>query len=94
MDPQSVVDISREGLQAVLVLSAPVMIVAAVIGIVVGLMQAVTQIHDPTVLFVARLVAVMVVLGLCTPWLVEHYTQYSRETWQQIPQTVFAREHL
>ncbi len=94
MDPQSVVDISREALQAVLLLSAPVLIVAAIVGIVIGLLQAVTQIHDPTVLFVARLVTVMVVLGVCMPWLVEHYTQYSRDTWQQIPQTVFARGHL
>jgi flagellar biosynthetic protein FliQ len=92
MDPQVVVDIGRETVQTVLLLGAPVLVVAAVVGIVVGLLQAVTQIHDPTVLFVARLLAVVVVLGFCLPWLVEHYTQYSREAWQQIPETIFSRD--
>ena len=91
MDPQTVIDIGRQGVFTILLLGAPVLVVAAVVGIVVGLFQAVTQIHDQTILFVARIIAVGVVLAFSLPWLVEHYTQYSRETWEQIPRSITAR---
>ncbi len=88
MDPQTVIDIGRHAVQTVLVLGAPVLVVAALVGVLVGLLQAVTQINDQTVLFVARMIAVVIVLSICLPWLVEHYTGYSRELFQQIPQNV------
>lgn len=88
MDPQIAVDIGRHAVHTVLVLAAPVLVVAALVGVLTGLLQAVTQINDQTILFVARMIAVVVVLSVCMPWLVEHYTSYSREIFQQIPHII------
>ena len=85
MDPQIAIDIGRQSLFTALVLVAPVLVVAALVGVLVGFVQAITQINDQTILFVARIVAVVIVLGVCLPWLVEHYTGFSRELFQQIP---------
>lgn len=90
MDPQIAIDTGRQAVHTVLLLGAPVLIVAAAVGIVIGILQAVTQIHDPAILFVSRLVAVVVVLSICLPWLVEQYTGYSREVIRQIPENVVA----
>ncbi len=89
MDPQFAIDIARQSVHTVLLLSAPVLGVALLVGLIVGLLQAMTQIHDQTVLFVARLVAAVIVISICLPWFMEHYTGFSRELIQQIPETVF-----
>ena len=91
MDPQSLVEISREAAQAVLVLSAPVLIVALVVGLVIGALQAMTQIQDQTTLFVAKLLATVVVISLCMPWLLQQITEYSRNVIEEIPQTISER---
>lgn len=89
MDPQVAIDVARQSVHLILLLGAPVLIVAAAVGVVVGVMQAMTQIHDQTVMFVAKLVAAAVVIGICMPWFVEHYVGFSRDLIQQIPNTVF-----
>lgn len=88
MDPQTTIDIGRQAVQAVLVFSAPVLIVAAVVGIIVGVLQALTQVQDQTILFVAKLIATVAVITLCIPWFLEHMTDYSRDLIQQIPATI------
>lgn len=87
MDANTAIDVGREAVGAVLVLSAPVLIVAAVTGIVIGLIQAVTQIHDASILFAIRAVIVGMVLAISLPWLIEHYTSYARDVWLAIPET-------
>ncbi|MGI9517753.1 MAG: flagellar biosynthetic protein FliQ [Pirellulaceae bacterium] len=89
MDPQIAIDIARQSVHAVLWLSAPVLAVALLVGLIVGIMQAMTQVHDQTVLFVAKLVATVIVISICLPWFIEHYTGFSRDLIEQIPETVF-----
>ena len=89
MDPQIAIDVARQSVHMVLLLAAPVLIVGVAVGLVVGVLQAMTQIHDQTVMFVAKLVAAVVVISICMPWFVEHYTGFSRDLIQQIPETVF-----
>jgi flagellar biosynthetic protein FliQ len=89
MDPQVAIEVARQSVHLVLLLAAPVLIVGVVVGIVVGVLQAMTQIHDQTVLFVAKLVAAVVVISICMPWFAEHYTGFSRDLIQQIPNTIF-----
>jgi flagellar biosynthetic protein FliQ len=94
MDPQTVIDLGRQAVLTVVVLGAPVLFVAALVGIVVGFLQAITQIHDPAILFVARLIAVLAVLAIGLPWLAEHCAGYSREVFEHIPVTLSADESL
>lgn len=87
MDANIAIDVGREAVGVVLTLSAPVLIVAAVTGIVIGLIQAVTQIHDASILFAVRAAVVAAVLAITLPWLIEHYTNYARDVWLAIPAT-------
>jgi flagellar biosynthetic protein FliQ len=60
--PELVLRVVREGLLLVLLLSAPPLLASALVGFVVGVVQAATQIHDQTVAFVPKLVVVVLVL--------------------------------
>ncbi len=89
MDPQIAIEVARQSVHLMMLLAAPILLVGLAVGIVVGVLQAMTQIHDQTVMFVTKLVAAVVVISICMPWFVEHYTGFSRDLIQQIPNTVF-----
>ncbi len=61
----------QEGLSAILVVGAPLMLVLAVVGLVVGIFQAATQINDPALGFLPRLVALGVTVWLLGPWMTQ-----------------------
>jgi flagellar biosynthetic protein FliQ len=55
------------------------------VGLVIGLIQALTQIQEQTVAFVPKLVAMAIALGLSLPWLLTRLVEYSRELILNIP---------
>ena len=71
-----------------LVLGMPVLLAGLAVAVLVGLLQALTQIQDQTISFISKLVAMVVALGLCLPWLVERMVQYSQTLITNIPQTI------
>jgi flagellar biosynthetic protein FliQ len=77
MDAQFAIDLSREALTTALILGAPLLLVALAVALVVGLLQALTQIQDQTLAFVPKIVAVLVAAGFCLPWLVQRMVEYS-----------------
>ena len=58
------------------------------IGLLVGLIQALTQIQEQTVAFVPKLIAMVVALGLSLPWVLTRLVEYSRELISNIPGTL------
>ncbi|HVU88782.1 MAG TPA: flagellar biosynthesis protein FliQ [Pirellulales bacterium] len=85
MDPQSAVDLVREAIMMALVVSAPVLIVGMGVGLVVGLLQAVTQIQEQTLSFVPKVVAALAVLTVTMPWVVSRMVEYFRDLVENIP---------
>jgi flagellar biosynthetic protein FliQ len=75
----------REGLVLVLLLSGPALIASMVVGFVVGLMQAATQIQDQTLAFVPKLVIVMLVLAAMGPVLGASLVRFSQALFLAIP---------
>lgn len=71
-----------------LLISAPALIAATVMGLVIGLIQALTQVQDQTVSFVPKLVAMLIVVSLTLPWLITRMTDYSQNLLINIPQTL------
>ena len=69
MPPGVLVDAARDALLLALALSLPVVTVAALVGLVVAAFQAATQIQDPTVSHLPRLLAVVAALVLLAPWM-------------------------
>ena len=77
-----------QALWLVLLLSAPPVIVAALVGLLVALVQAATQIQEQTVAFVPKLLAMIVVLGLSLPWVLSRLIEYSEHLISNIPNTL------
>jgi flagellar biosynthetic protein FliQ len=69
MNGNEVLDIVRDALYVLLVISAPVMIVSMVVGLVIALFQALTQIQEATLTFVPKIVAIFITLMIALPFM-------------------------
>ncbi len=78
-DVESIIDVAKHLLWTCLVLSLPTLLTALVVGVVISLMQTVTSIQEMTLTFVPKLGAVVLVVALCMPWLIEFMTAYYEE---------------
>lgn len=88
MDPQDAIDLGREAVMITLLLCSPVLAAGMIVGLVIGLLQAVTQIQEQTVAFVPKLIAMIVVLSLTLPWLINQMVEYSQDLINRIPETL------
>ncbi|MGE4400890.1 MAG: flagellar biosynthesis protein FliQ [Desulfobulbus sp.] len=71
MSPQTVIDIGRQAVQTVLMTSAPMLLAALVIGLIISIFQAATQINEQTMTFIPKIVGVFVTLLIFGPWIME-----------------------
>jgi len=78
LDAASAVDLCRATLMAAVVIAAPMLLVGMAAGLLVGLMQALTQIQDQTVAFVPKILAMVAVMIACLPWLVTRIVEFTR----------------
>jgi len=88
MDSQQVFDIGQQGLMMLLMISAPVLLTVLVVGLVVSIFQAATQINEATLSFVPKVVAAVAVLAVAGPWMLTMLVDYLRQTLQSIPSVV------
>lgn len=88
MDAQLVFDLGHRGLMMLLLISAPVLITSLVVGLVVSVFQAATQINEATLTFVPKVVAAVAVLAVAGPWMLTMLVDYLRQTLQTIPSMV------
>jgi flagellar biosynthetic protein FliQ len=80
------VSIMRGGIFEILILSAPVLLVALVVGLVISIFQATTSIQEQTLTFVPKIAAIMLVLALLGSWMFGSLAQYTRDLFNMIPQ--------
>lgn len=78
MTPETVVEIGQQALLVTVLLAAPLLIAALVTGLAVGLFQAATQINEQTLSFIPKLVAMVVVLAVSAPWLLDTIVTFTR----------------
>jgi len=88
MNAQMVLTMGQEALWMMLMVSAPVLGVMLVVGLLVSLFQAVTQINEATLAFVPKLIAAMAVFALAGPWMLTTLVEYIRRTIEAIPSVV------
>jgi type III secretion protein S len=84
MDP-TLLHLGREALVVVLLVSAPPLGAALLVGLVTGVLQAATQIQEPTVGVVPRLVAVLGTLVLAGPWIGARVVRFSAQVLELLP---------
>ena len=88
MDAAQVFTIAQQALFTLLTVAAPVLLVVLVVGILVSVFQAATQINEATLTFVPKLVAAIVVMGVAGPWMVTTLVEYLQRVLQSIPSAV------
>ena len=88
MDAQQVLTVGQQGLTLLLMVSAPVLLVVLVVGLVVSIFQAATQINEATLSFVPKIVAAVAVLIIAGPWMLTTLVEYIQRTLQAIPSAV------
>ena len=88
MDSQQVFTVSQQGLYLLLLVSAPVLLTVLVVGLLVSIFQAATQIHESTLSFVPKVLAAVGVLAVAGPWMLTTLIEYLQRTLQAIPGAV------
>ena len=88
MTPESVLTQSNEALKLALLLGAPLLLTSLVVGLVIGLFQAATQINEMTLSFIPKVIAMAAVLVLTGPWMLGMLVDYTRRLIENIPMLV------
>jgi flagellar biosynthetic protein FliQ len=85
MTPETVMTIGRQAMEVTLMVSAPMLLVALVVGLVVSIFQAATQINEMTLSFIPKLVGILIALVVAGPWMLTVMTDYMRQILTGIP---------
>jgi flagellar biosynthetic protein FliQ len=88
MNAQFVLTTGREALVLLLMVSLPILLMVLVVGLVVSIFQAITQIHENTLSFVPKLIAAVLVFAIAGPWMLSTLVDYIRRTLESIPSLV------
>jgi flagellar biosynthetic protein FliQ len=85
MTPESVMTMGRHAIEVTLMVSAPMLLIALAIGLIVSIFQAATQINETTLSFIPKLVGIFVALIIAGPWMLTVMLDYMREMFTNIP---------
>jgi len=88
MNPEFAIELLKTMIYQALSIAAPVLIVAMIVGLAISLFQAVTSIHEQTLAFVPKALAVVGVLLLLLPWIVRSLVEFTTAVIQKMPQMV------
>jgi flagellar biosynthetic protein FliQ len=88
MDSTHVFTLGQQGLWLLLTVSAPILLTVLVVGLIVSIFQAATQIHEATLSFVPKIIAAVAVLAVAGPWMLATLVDFLQRTLQQIPSMV------
>ena len=85
MNQDFVVQVLNQGIIILFMVSLPVVGVGLLVGFIISLFQAVTQIQEQTLTFVPKVIAVFAVLALLSPWMISLMVDYTSTLWAMIP---------
>jgi len=83
--PQFVVHLGKEAIFLMLMISAPMLVSGLLVGLAVSIMQAVTQVHEVTLTFIPKILAVSLALMIALPWMMQKMLDFMRILMGQIP---------
>jgi flagellar biosynthetic protein FliQ len=84
MTPELVVQLARRSFEAVLLLSAPLLVFSLVVGLLISIFQAVTSINEATLAFAPKIIAVMIAMIIFFPWMMTYMSDFTREIYSFI----------
>lgn len=88
MSPDTILDLTRQALVIILMLSLPILLTALVVGLLVGMFQAATQINEMTLSFIPKLFAVVLAILLAGPWMLHLLVDFTTHLFHRIPSLI------
>ncbi|MFN3860347.1 MAG: flagellar biosynthesis protein FliQ [Roseateles sp.] len=88
MDAQQVFTFGQQGLYMLMLVAAPVLLVVLLVGVVISVIQAATQINEATLSFVPKVIAAVLTLAIAGPWMMTTLVEYIQRTLMTIPAVV------
>lgn len=88
MENEFAIEVLNQAIKVTLMLSAPMLIGALLVGILVSIFQAVTQINEQTLSFIPKILVIIATLVIFSPWMMETMVTYTRDLFLSIPELV------
>lgn len=88
MTPGTVMEIGRQAIEATLIVASPMLLAALVVGLLISIFQAATQLNEATLSFVPKLIVMFLVLILAGPWMLQYLVDYIQRLFNGIPQFI------
>ena len=88
MDATQVLATGQQGLTLLLMVAAPVLLTVLVVGLVVSIFQAATQINEMTLTFIPKLLAMVATLVIAGPWMITFFVDFLRRLYESIPSVI------
>ncbi len=88
MTPETVMTIAQRALEMTLMLAAPLLLVALVVGLLVGIFQAATQINEMTLSFIPKMIGMATAMVIAGPWMLKQLVNYTRMLIESIPSLI------
>lgn len=86
MSAEQIIDVFRDGIGVAIRLGAPVLLLCMLVGVVVAILQAVTQVHEQSISLIIKLIVVVMVLALGGGWMLESLQEYTRSIFDLMTQ--------
>ena len=83
MDPQLAIDAGRDAIRTCLMVGGPILLVTLVVGLLISVLQAMTQLHDQSLSFVPKILLLIVAIGLCLPWLSDRMLEFAKGSFEK-----------
>jgi len=84
MTPETVIEIGQQAMRTVLFVAGPMLISGMVVGLIISVFQAATQINEMTMTFVPKIITVFVVLVISLPWAIGQLTSFATAMFNRI----------
>ena len=88
MDQDTVVNLTTSAMDLAMKIGGPLLLAGLVVGLIVSVFQAVTQIQEQTLAFIPKVVALVAIMALFGPWMLGQLETYTTALWASIPQLV------
>jgi flagellar biosynthetic protein FliQ len=85
MTPENVMDLAHKTLMVTTLISAPLLLIALITGLVIGMLQAATQINESTLSFIPKLLMLVLTLFVAGPWILRVLIDFTHELYSSIP---------
>lgn len=78
------IDAFKNGIETVLVVVTPALLISLVVGLIISIFQAVTQIHEQTLTFAPKIIVVLLTVMFLGGWMLEKIIEYAKEMWEKL----------